>query len=132
MESLYRGKRIDNGEWVYGNLIGEDVIVPKGQEFYIEGHYLDSGLDMYIVDPKTVGQYTDLKDKNDKKIFKGNIVKCYDEMFRKAFIGEVVYRSGSFCIKEAEDDYLYHFRWDDYECEVIGNIHDNPELLKGI
>ena len=140
-EILFRGKRINDGEWAKGFYAempyGEDAVskiirtkTRQHPNFSLAYPCQVFESEEFEVDPETVGQYTGLKDKNGKGIFEGDILYCYDEMFRATFTGEVVYRSASFCIKEREDDYLYHFRWDDYVCEVIGNIHDNPELLK--
>ncbi len=82
--------------------------------------------------PETVGQYTGLTDKNGKKIFEGDIVKG---LFVFGEISSVViFKYGSFGIEWNIDeikvlDPFLGLR--NIECEVIGNIHDNPELLKG-
>ncbi len=115
-EILFRGKRIDNGEWAEGGYRHEKVGEYFTAVFIIE--HLTSGVwEHHRVDPATVGQYTGLTDKNGKKIFEGdimrnlgNVVECYD---------------GSFCING--DSPLWCWR----NTEIIGNIHDDPEPLKG-
>ncbi len=69
-EVLFRGKRIDNGEWVYG-----DLYHGKEDNIFIEYWTVDKEYRPYEVDPKTVGQYTGLDDCKDNKIFEGDIVK---------------------------------------------------------
>lgn len=132
-EILFRGKRIDNGEWVEGNLFcGNDgeVSITREEEACIPD---------YWVRPETVGQYTGLNDKNGKKIFEGDVVaqNWYDyEEPRDDSFGEVVFceYDCSFSVMDIEKDGIVPLgRCDAYhwEVEVIGNIHDNPELLKG-
>ena len=126
-EILFRGKRIDNGEWVYGAYMAHDY----------DGHTIfnqnleDGTLQGFEVIPETVGQYTGLKDNNGVKIFEGDIFRD-DEYFVivKYFVDggfSVDYRMpGGRWINYGE---LYYYL-KDYECKVIGNIHDNPELLE--
>lgn len=82
---------------------------------------------LYNVYESTVGQFTGLTDKNGKKIFEGDIVEVNHDAYPGAR-GEVVFRNGSFMLEKVSDVLsLYGFLlW----CEVIGNIHDNPELLE--
>ena len=69
---VFRGKRVDNGQWVEGSLIGEDVIVGKIVDF--EEDYFTTEF-WYKVDPETVGQFTGITDKNELKIFEGDILE---------------------------------------------------------
>lgn len=133
-EILFRGKREDNGEWVEG--------------FYacvLDSHYIITGRfdsltngiinsEAYKVDPETVGQFTGLTDKNGRKIFEGDILDFFSDDN----------------LREPDEHSYYAVRWhgtglvvmdrhsctdslDEFfceRCEVIGNIHDNPELLE--
>ena len=126
-EILFRGKSLVFDDWVEGDLLNYSpnpkICVTRNEE---------EDKDLYFVLKETVGQYTGLTDKNGKKIFEGDIVKGDREYFTYAHLyGRVVYDGGQFLI--AFDDAL-----EDIEClgawanavEVIGNIHDNPELLE--
>lgn len=116
-EILFRGKRVDNGEWVYGyfvKMLWEYIIIPLEDENTV-----------YPVVPETVGQYTGLTDKNGRKIFEGDIVQ-----------GEAEEARGIVEWQQAEGRYLVSVRngydllcMDDDDWCAIGNIHDNPELL---
>lgn len=119
----FRGKRIDNGEWIYGDLqIGDDDHIPMigtvGPGRWVE----------YIqVDENTIGQFTELKDKNGNEIYEDDIL--LDESGAYAV---VYYSMGSFCVDFGEGFDLQYFTDSIHEiCYVAGNIHDNPELLKG-
>ena len=125
-EILFRGKRIDNGEWVYGSYAQQYGC----HEILLEHVESEYGFDRYHVDPETVGQYTGLKDKNGKPIFEGDII---------AISNEHMTRFNSLIIEVVWDDYVCGFapfEYDDFRvhinecgCRVIGNIYDNPKLL---
>ena len=146
-EILFRGKRIDNGEWIEGMLVirqRRDFISPAKfrVQYYTEDNLYTLGRFMEVV-PSTVCQYTGLTDKNGKKIFEGDIVhylcshvvalvkfgeyKDIDADNKKSFGYYVQYREDEKTITEnmdlSESD-------KEYGCEVIGNIYDNPELLE--
>lgn len=124
-EILFRGKRIDNGEWVYGDLRNYENNGSKA----IFSH---KALSRFVVVPETVGQYTGLTDKNGTKIFEGDILRFSYTGNTNGVegIASVVFESGKFgvlCGWHKELVCLDGFA--NTKVEVIGNIHDNPELL---
>lgn len=126
-EILFRGKRIDNGEWVEGYYVKINDVSVIITEHYVE--YFDrisgktSNSGQYIVDRSTVGQYTGLTDKNGKKIFEGDIVKHLSD--NMVYLIEYDNRFGMYVSKRKNSSYSGCIR-----CEIISNIHDNPELLE--
>ena len=130
-EILFRGKDIQ-GEWIEGKLlyfkanVGTDelAIIVAGCEWDNSKEWFNLGKRAYVI-PETIGQYTGLTDKNGKKIFEGDIVKHSIGTFVVKFL------NGTFCCSLIEDDYLTDLCSIHNQCEIIGNIHDNPELLKG-
>lgn len=141
-EAIFRGKRVDNGEWVEGAYCAYDSKFDYDKaQFEPNVVYApsiiayDDGCLWYRVDPTTVGQYTGLKDKNGKRIFEGDIVFAKDDIWGSPFAdgikGKVVYCETAFFI---EPKNVMDTQWLFNECadyEIIGNIHDNPELLEG-
>ena len=127
----FRGKRVDNGEWVYGNLIGNDVIV--GEVIDFEDDYFTTEF-WYRVDQPTVGQFTGIFDKNDKKIYDGDIVRQFadcdeygTDLYYKMLI-KFDEESISFCginITRSGIDYNDKYYGEDLSSlEVIGNVFD--------
>ena len=123
----FRGKRIDNGKWVYGSLMKSLV----GKKYIIElvddvGAWQPDFRLLYAeVDPSTVGQYTGLKDKNGVKIFEGDVLIFDGDKFVISWDDE---RCGF-----RMDYWMFDEQYDLSEfwptSEIIGNIHDNPEML---
>lgn len=156
-EILFRGKRIDNGEWVESGSIARGSRLDNSWDYYIgasahSNNLVDKyrnvvasvarggGCLWYLIDPATIGQYTGLTDKNGKKIFEGDIVhilgnqtsenwKCVNYNALIAFL------DGGFCALDGtvEDHGFrrYALARMDFDLKVIGNCHDNPELLGG-
>ena len=148
-EIIFRGKRMDNGEWVYGSLfVGfkKCYICPEAIAMYnFDGALCLGGF--VEVSPESVGQYTGLKDKNGKRIFEGDIIKAdngkqssisvvkFGEYYPKMFYamldmfnpGIPHLNANGFYLESAkhEDMILFKSRY----FEVIGNIHDNKSLL---
>lgn len=123
-EILFCGKRTDNGEWVYGNLVrGCD----EKYAYIVEFGNKELCRNYVNVNPDTVGQYTGLADKNGTKIFEGDIGRRRDDIFLIDWSEEKAAFVMIFHDYICEILYLEEM-WDD--AEVIGNIHDNPELLE--
>ena len=129
-EILFRGKRKDNGEWVYGYLLKGNlayIVTDADMEYMVVSLACTACMELVEVIPETVGQFT-YAIKNGKKIFEGDIVRLYHDDFD--LIRIVKFLDGGFVLTEKNEDWGFVFseRW---SYEVIGNIHDNPELLKG-
>ena len=120
--------------WVYGG-VGQGI---SSHSIIYGGENVDKvseGLDKWVVYTDTLGQFTGLTDKNGKKIFEGDIIKIpddYDEYGHNAGeIFEVYFCLGGFRLKPKYSKARGYWLEDDETVEVIGNIHDNPELLGG-
>ena len=127
-EILFRGKQKSNGNWVHG-----DLSYHRDGRMFIrcwDRLEFDPTYNAYEVNPETVGQFTGLTDKNGKTIFEGDLVKAERICNGDAWVGTVVWWNGCFAIQGVKDKNIPAidlFRG----YEVIGNIHDNPELLEG-
>ena len=125
-EVIFRGKRADNGEWIEGSLLGIDWC-DKPSTYSIAPNTPVSVF--YSVIPETVGQYTGLTDKNGVRTFEGDIVSLVKH---DSLIYKVVYVPCRYELVNSKG--VNCFVLDIYKSEnieVIGNIHDNPELLGG-
>lgn len=140
-EIKFRGKRLDNGEWIYGSLLVSHFKDDKKERYFItqfSGNYTFE----HKVDPATVGQYTGLKDKSGREIWEGDIFKEDGS----GIVRSVFRVPGGLAFEDNPVSFGYDHRapvypyssiaemqsvsWLSQCCEVIGNIHDNPELLK--
>ena len=122
-EILFRGKT-DKGEWVVGNLM---VYYDESASIIESSTSLNT---FHVISPETVGQYTGLTDKNGKKIFEGDIVKT--DKFNtpnKLYVIKYDLLLGAFIGEDNGTMYFTTFDGDSELFEIIGNIHDNPELL---
>ncbi len=137
---LFKAKRIDNGEWVIGNLItnvffrlGQSIpyiLCPDKAEYdCFEDFTEENGI--FEVRPDTICQCTGLRDKNGKLIYEGDIVKCLYDSYGEngVYIGKVIYREDTCCFVDANSEST-DYEWWEEEKEVIGNIFNNPELLE--
>lgn len=136
----FRGKRVDNGEWLYGDLTtyDNDCVICDNDD----GGYLP-------IVRETIGQFTGLFDKGGKEIYEGDIIKEFNGYGSDNGIAKIEYDTATFdlcarheyrqtiCgfIAKAIDNQKYNSEsstqsFYEKECEVIGNIHDNKELLK--
>lgn len=137
-EILFRGQDVDRKEWVYGGYsLYPHTRFPCTPTIY----EVDSGCWHPVeVIPETVGQYTGREDKNGQKIFEGDIVKAqvienkwdgskmYTDVYEVAYHPKYCY----FYLKKNRNNLLFDGNWSYgvFVDEVIGNIHDNPDLLK--
>lgn len=139
-EIKFRGKRVYCGDWVYGSYFYDGKrhyiitdIVDKEHAIY--GHYSNK-VNLYIVDPETVGQYTGIKDDNDKKIYKDDIIRIRESEFDDWEVYQVKYHGHrdypAFDTEPTIDCDCNGISYATACCNIekIGNIFDNPELLE--
>lgn len=129
-ERISRGKRFDNGEWVYWDRYGRitdingeptktEIDMPTLLRYPI---YIS---DLPIIEDDTVGDYTGLTDKNGKRIFEGDIISGRGDTYK------VVFNKGVFWIKNSHYiTRLYVAIHIEKINEVIGDVYNNPELLE--
>lgn len=132
-EILFRGKDSITKRWVYGALVQQQDDLLKEKAFIISYSNYQFGdfseAVMHEVDPETVGQYTGFVDKKGKKIFEGDIVSIYNS---KAFLFAVEWNNQYVlkCTTNGVSDNILNVIESPEDVEVVGNIYDNPELIK--
>lgn len=137
-EILFRGKDKVTKKWMYGDYTHNEGL----NTHYISRNVNNTSRKAWEVDPDTIGQYTEFKDKNGKKIFEGDIVHIKGDGFGGAKVGVdyhrvITFHDGTFCLSLCGCKYDTHTgiyehngslsieNWD-----VIGNVVDTPELMK--
>ena len=141
-EILFRGKRADNGEWLFGDL--RHIFHGEYRTHIVDNsNGLNNGVCGLEVASSTVGQFTGLTDRDGVKIFEGDILRVTDE--HKEYITFVHCVDNTLCVDIFVDntgvlEFDYNYTaigfaedfWKNQSCkvEIIGNIHDNPELLE--
>ena len=122
-EILFKGKRTSDGKWIFGSL----AIWKSGKVEIVHEDDREGVIDFQRINPDTIGQYTGLKDKNDVKIFEGDIIRTYDKDGEPWKCAPVVFEGSSFGIGNHCPCVTIDL---EFNAEVIGNIHDNPSLLE--
>ena len=124
-EVLFRGKEVADGKWIEGFYSAEEYNPYSGEVEHIPRIQIIGKCVSLGVIPETVGQYTGLTDKNGVRIFEGDIV----DYISSDVIGNP--KTGTIIVEDMTDYdtmiYLNHSE----ELQIIGNIHDNPDILKG-
>lgn len=152
-EILFRGKRKDNGDWMYGDLIKNLIYDGREKEIRIGDIYFEHNGDIHgtavrIVIPDTIGQFTGLCDKNGKKIFEWDILSEEEKEYSLEEYGEKVVGTHNLVVYWNEKACGFWVRRTDKpkgkiyvpeeplceslaeELEIVGNKWDNPELLE--
>lgn len=136
-EILFRGKRKYNGEWVYGGYFHETLYYGDEVDRHwiiIYGEFDYDNYETYEVIPESVGEYTGLTDKNGTPIYEGDVIAGALRWAEKKKSGVVTFKDGSFGLiwyRGEAKQFNAFTSMCNVEYEVIDNIHDNPELLKG-
>jgi uncharacterized phage protein (TIGR01671 family) len=139
----FRGKRLDNGQWAKGSLLQSEIDVNRlAVKAAICTRFAnDFGVETHEIDPLTVGQFTGMVDKEEKEIFEGDIIREWlldSQEPEGGFWWNAIVKEykGCWCLIQVDFDYernneMPTLLYEDFsEIEVIGNIHDNPELTK--
>lgn len=123
----FRGKQLRTGKWFYGNLYVKDI--------YGRTHICTTKCGCFNIDPETVGQFTGLCDCNGKEIFEGDILKWEKNgrLYVVRFWLGMFYASVEECNEGIFGGFPLHrlTEYEDGECKIVGNIHDNTDILNG-
>lgn len=119
---VFRGKRKDNGEWAQGNYLCLHQSDDTDLHIIVDEHGIYNP-----IDPETVGEFTGMTDKHDTAIFEGDVAE-YDDRVRMSAIGVVALKNGAWVLTCGKHNYFLYITRND--TKIIGNIHDNPELLE--
>lgn len=140
-EIKFRGKRVDGGGWVYGYLLEKWGSVDRVFAIDTCENLAADGFEsqgVFIVDHKTVGQYTGLKDKNGKEIYEGDILRLEETPIlavvkwgKCGWNSKTTFKSVGphLVVRQRWGDDMWQFSNEPYY-EIIGNIHETPELLE--
>ena len=129
----FRGKTHGNGKWYYGSLVYSNEI--NAAIYFQIGRGLIKRMDWVYVIPETIGQFTGLYDCNGNEIYEGDILKWDKDglMYVVRFWSGMFFASVQECNEGILGGFPLHVLTEhgDGECKIVGNIYDNPELLKG-
>lgn len=140
-EIIFRGKRVDNGEWVEGYYFKakrhwNDIGVHE--DWIADGAIQNGGwcnvVSKHAVIPTSISEFTGLTDKNGKRIFEGDIIHGVAHWLERYVPAVVTFRNGSFGLlwyRGEVEEFNPFTSMCNVEYTVVGNIYDNPELMKG-
>lgn len=131
-EILFHAKRTDNGDWIEGFLVKQPSAVQIGNRspwfIFVPPKSTDDSGEMHNIIPKTVGQYTGLTDRNDTKVFEGDIMTF--EAYNLTYIGVVEYMGSSFAIHCKTGAPFLDDAMECHDAVVVGDVHDILEFWR--